>query len=129
MPHRRALLVLPLLAALLPGAARAAQRQPFTDAAFEAARAAGRPILIEVFAPWCPTCRAQRPHIDAVAADPLMAQAVLLTVDFDGQKAVLQRFGVRSQATLIAFRGSEERGRATGVTDPRAIRELLFRAL
>ncbi len=58
-----------------------------------------------------------------------MAQAVLLTVDFDGQKAVLQRFGVRSQATLIAFRGSEERGRATGVTDPRAIRELLFRAL
>lgn len=116
----------PVIAAM---PAVAAERQPFTDAAFEAAQAAGRPILIEVTAPWCPTCRAQKPHVDAVAADPRMREAVLLSVDFDSQKDALRRLNVRSQSTLIALRGREERGRATGVTDGAAIRELLLRAL
>jgi thiol-disulfide isomerase/thioredoxin len=117
---------LPLLAA---PPARAAERQPFTDAAFAAAQEAGRPILIEVTAPWCPTCRAQKPHVDAVAADPRMREAVLLSIGFDSQKDALRRLNVRSQSTLIALRGREERGRATGITDGAAIRELLLRAL
>jgi thioredoxin 1 len=127
---RRRQVVIAIPAALaLAAPARATQRQPFSDAAFEAAQAAGRPILVEVTAPWCPTCRAQKPHVDAVAADPRMADALLLSVDFDSQKDALRRLNVRTQSTLIAFRGRDERGRATGVTDGAAIRELLFRAL
>jgi thiol-disulfide isomerase/thioredoxin len=128
MLRRRLLIAAPALLAFAPPA-RAAQREAFSDAAFEAAQAAGRPVLVEVTAPWCPTCRAQKPHVDAVAADPRMREAVLLSVDFDSQKDALRRLGVRTQSTLIAFRGREERGRATGVTDGAAIRELLFRAL
>jgi thiol-disulfide isomerase/thioredoxin len=126
---RRPLLTALVALAALPRAATAADRTPFTDAAFQAAQAAGRPILIEVTAPWCPTCRAQKPHVDAVAADPLMREAVLLSIDFDTQKDALRRLSVRSQSTLIAFRGTEERGRATGITDGAAIRALLLRAL
>lgn len=107
----------------------AAERLPFTASAFEAAQAAGRPILIEVSAPWCPTCRVQQPHVEAVAADPRLRDGVLFTVDFDSQKDALRLLRVRSQSTLLAFRGREERGRATGITDPQAIRELLLRAL
>ena len=128
MRRRSLLLALPA-AGLLGAHARAAERAAFTEAAFQAAQAAGRPILIEVTAPWCPTCRAQKPHVDAVAADPRMREAVLLSVDFDSQKDALRLLSVRSQSTLIAFRGTQERGRATGVTDGAAIRELLFRAL
>jgi len=127
--RRRALVAILPAILLTMGHARAADRQAFTDAGFAAAQAAGRPILIEVTAPWCPTCRAQKPHVDAVAADPRMGDAVLLSVDFDSQKDVLRRLNVRTQSTLIAFKGTEERGRATGVTDPAAIRDLLFRAL
>jgi thioredoxin 1 len=125
----------PLIAALagaalaMPRAAGAADRTPWSDAAFRAAQAAGRPILIEVTAPWCPTCRAQKPHVDAVAADPRMRDAVLLSIDFDGQKDALRALSVRSQSTLVVFNGTQERGRATGITDGAAIRELLFRAL
>lgn len=126
----------PFLAALAFGwvaavaaPARAAERAPFSDAAFDAAQAAGRPVIVEVTAPWCPTCRAQRPHVDAAVGDPRMAQAILFTVDFDSQKDALRRLGVRSQSTLIAWKGREERGRATGITDGAAIRDLLFRAL
>lgn len=127
--HRRHLLLLIPAAMPLARPAAAAARQPWSDQAFDAAQAAGLPILIEVTAPWCPTCRAQKPHVDAVAADPRMRDAVLLSVDFDSQRDALRRLGVRSQSTLIAFRGREERGRATGVTDPAQIRTLLLSAL
>jgi thiol:disulfide interchange protein len=128
--HRRLLLAaLPALAvAAAARPARAAERAPFTDAAFDAAQAAGRPVLVEVTAPWCPTCRAQRPHVEATLADPRLARAVMFTVDFDSQKDALRRLNVRSQSTLVAFAGREERGRATGITDPAAIRALLLRA-
>lgn len=129
MLTRRKLAVLAAMPAVIALPAAAAQRQPFTDAAFEAAQAAGRPILIEVTAPWCPTCRAQKPHVDAVAADPRMREAVLLSIDFDSQKEALRRLNVQRQSTLIALRGREERGRATGITDAAAIRDLLLRAL
>jgi len=126
----------PLLGALAFGwaattasGARAAERAPWTDAAFAAAQAAGRPMIVEVTAPWCPTCRAQRPHVDAALAEPALTPALLLTVDFDSQKEALRRLGVRQQSTIIAFRGTEERGRIVGVTDPTQIRDLIRRAV
>lgn len=131
--HRRTLIAAAVTAgaALLAHApaALATERQPFSAVAFAAAQAAGRPILIEVHADWCPTCQAQRPHVEAVADDPRMREAVLFTVDFDNQKAALRQLRVRSQSTLIVFHGREERGRAIGITDPAAIRDLLMRAL
>lgn len=116
------------LAPTVAATAHAAERARFTPEAFAAAQAAGKPILIEVTAPWCPTCRAQKPHVDAVAADPRMRDAVLFTIDFDSQKDALRQLNVRTQSTLLAFKGAEERGRSTGVTDGAAIRELLLRA-
>jgi len=109
--------------------AHAAERAPWTDAAFAAAQAAGRPMIVEVTAPWCPTCRAQAPHVAAALAEPALASALLLTVDFDTQKDALRRLGVRQQSTIIAFNGSQERGRIIGVTDGGKIRELIRRAV
>ncbi|MBX9698880.1 MAG: thioredoxin family protein [Acetobacteraceae bacterium] len=127
--RRHALSGLAIAAIAASGPARAAERAAFSDAAFDAAQAAGRPILIDVFAPWCPVCRAQKPHIDATLADPALRGALFLTVDFDSQKDALRRLNVQRQSTLIAFRGREERGRATGITDGAEIRALLMRAL
>jgi thiol-disulfide isomerase/thioredoxin len=127
---RRPLLVLPAtLLGLAAAPARAAERGRWSDAAFDAAQAAGRPVLIDVWASWCPTCRAQEPGIEAALRDPALAGALFLKVDFDEDKDALRRLRVRSQSTLIAFRGTEERGRVIGVTDPAAIRALFLRAV
>lgn len=115
------------IAAIRP--ARAAERAAWSDAAFDAAQAAGRPILIDVWASWCPTCRAQEPGVEAALADPAFATALFLKVNFDDDKDALRRLRVRSQSTLIAFRGREERGRAIGITDPVAIRALYLKAV
>ena len=113
----------------LPHAASAAEVKPFTPAAFDAAGAAGRPILIDVSAPWCPTCKAQHPILSNLEAQPKFKDLVVLDVDFDSQKDVLRRFGVRMQSTLIAFKGDKEMARSTGETRPAPLAELLDSAL
>ena len=46
-------------------------------------------------------------------------------VDFDTSKTLLHQLNVQMQSTLIVYHGAKETGRATGITDPDAIRKLL----
>jgi thiol-disulfide isomerase/thioredoxin len=117
------------LAAGLFGAAQAAQRVPWNQSAFASAQDAGKSVIVDVTAPWCPTCAKQKPTIQALENDPKFAQAVVFEVDFDSQKEVLQRFRVSMQSTLIAFKGRTETARATGITDPAEVRALFERSL
>ncbi|NIJ35125.1 thioredoxin family protein [Sphingomonas oligoaromativorans] len=108
-----------LLVALLALAAVPAAAQPirpFSIAALKAAQAKGEPVLIDAFAPWCPTCRAQAPALDAIAASPDYAKLVILRLDYDHQIAEKKALGINQQSTLIAFKGSREVGRTLGVT-------------
>lgn len=108
-----------LPAALLALAAVPAAAQPirpFSIAALKAAQAKGEPVLIDAFAPWCPTCRAQAPALDAIAASPDYAKLVILRLDYDHQIAEKKALGINQQSTLIAFKGSREVGRTLGVT-------------
>lgn len=128
MLSRRALiLTAAVLAAALPRPGSAAE--PFDAAAFEAAQAAGRPILVEVSAPWCPICRAQKPIVGALAAQPRFKDLAVFEIDFDSQKALLRRFDARMQSTLIMFRGRDEVGRSAGETQPEWIESLAEKAL
>lgn len=121
--------VLVLAAALASPLAAAAEIAPFTPAAFDAAKASGKPILIDVSAPWCPTCKAQHPILSNLEAQPKFKDLVVLDVDFDSQKDVLRRLGVRMQSTLIAFKGDKETARSTGETRAEPLAALLDSAL
>ena len=50
--------------------ASAADSKPFDQAVFDASQAAGRPILVHVTAPWCPTCKAQAPILSRLESEP-----------------------------------------------------------
>lgn len=108
--------------------ARAADPVAYTQAAFEAAQAQGKPILVEVHAPWCPTCAKQRPILSELQRSADFSDLVVFNVDFDSQKDALRALNVQQQSTLIVFSGKTERGRSTGVTDPAEIKALLQRA-
>ena len=96
----------------------------YSDAAFMAAKASGKPFVIEFHADWCPTCRAQAPVLRSLSS----GKFTILTVNYDGQKAVVKKFGVRRQSTLIVFKDGREVGRAVGITGESAIRKLLAKA-
>jgi len=131
MLNRRQLLgTIVLSAALSLGPiAAAAERQPFDQAAFEAAQAAGKPILVEVSAPWCPTCKAQAPILARLRSEARFKDLLSFNIDFDSQKDLLRKFNVQTQSTLIVFKGKQETGRSTGVTDAAAIEALLAKSI
>ena len=100
--------------------------QPYDAKAFAQAQAAGKPILVDVFAPWCPTCAKQKPILEGI--EKSRPDLVVFQVDFDGDKAALKQFRVQYQSTLIVFKGMSEVGRSTGDTNPDSIGALISKA-
>jgi len=131
MPTRKSAFqtILPIITALFFAATACAAGKPFNQANFEAAQASGKPILLEVHADWCPTCRAQEPIISGLMQDPKNSDFVVLRVDFDNQKDVVKRFRAQYQSTLIVFKGKKEVSRSTGETRKDAIVAQLAKAL
>ncbi len=130
MISRRHLTVaLALTALLAPVVATAADQKPFDQAAFDAAQAQGKPVLVEVSAPWCPICKAQAPTLSKLRSDARFKDLASFNVDFDSQKDLLRKFNVTKQSTLIVFKGRQEVGRSTGDTNPASIEALLAKAI
>ena len=132
MIDRRSLLVAGLAVAgyfASPAPSAAFKSRTFDPTAFEAAQRAGKPVLIEVAAPWCPTCKAQRPILSLLGKDPRFKDLVAFQIDFDTQKDLLRKFDVRMQSTLISFKGTKEVGRSTGDTNAASIEALLSKSI
>lgn len=130
MTNRRTFLaLLGLLPLVFAAAARAGEPRPYAQDAFDAAQAAGKPILVAVSAPWCPICRAQKPILARLGADPRFGDLLIFEIDFDSRKDLLRKLGVRTQSTLIAYKGATETGRSVGETQPEWIEGLVEKTL
>lgn len=115
---------------LLPwSGTHAADALSFDPVAFSAAQKAGAPILIDITAPWCPTCWVQKPMLAILRNEDRFARLQMFMVDFDSQKDVVRAFGARTQSTLIAFKGAVEVGRSVGDTHYDTIAALAAKAL
>ncbi len=119
------LLAAVFVSALGLGAAQAATEQPYSQSAFDAAEAAGKPILLHITAPWCPTCAKQHPILESLYKEPANDALQVFDIDFDTSKPLLQKLHVQMQSTLIAYHGDKEIARTTGITSEPAIRELV----
>jgi thioredoxin 1 len=104
-------------------------RTEYTKDAFEAAQAAGGPIIIEVSATWCPVCKAQAPILASLKSRPEYRDVAFFEIDFDTQKDALQSLRVSKQSTLIAFKGKAEITRTTGDTSAAGIEKLFKSAI
>ncbi|HXB76956.1 MAG TPA: thioredoxin family protein [Bradyrhizobium sp.] len=102
---------------------------PFSAEAFKAAQEQGSPILVEIHADWCPTCKAQNPILEKLTADPKFKDLKIFRVDFDAMKPVVKEFGAQMQSTLIVFKGAREQGRSVGDTREASIAALLDQSL
>lgn len=118
-----------LFAGPLLSIAWAATAAPFSSEAFQKAQAAGKPILIEIHASWCPTCKAQAPILAELTAQPKFKDMAVFRVDFDSQKADVKHFRAQMQSTLIVFKGANEVGRSVGETRRDPIAALLDKSL
>jgi len=128
--HRSLLLAIVAAVALLGVLpASAAEWKPFSAAAFAEAQKEGKSILVDIFAPWCPTCRAQNPILVQLTREPQFNNLVVFKVDFDNQKGDVRALKAQQQSTLIAYKGETEKGRSVGMTDEKSIAALVNSAL
>lgn len=97
--------------------------------AFEEALASGAPIVVHVYASWCPVCRAQRPVLEALAKDKAFEGVKFLAVDFDKDKEFLRKHQVPTQSVILEFKNGKEVARILGITDADKIRAGLLGAL
>jgi thioredoxin 1 len=87
------------------------------------ARAHPRPVVVDVWAPWCGPCRALAPGLDRVAAR-YEGRVDLWKVNADDAPDLVRALGVRGIPTLIVIREGRELARDVGFLDEAALEEL-----
>ncbi|MBU2588172.1 MAG: thioredoxin family protein [Alphaproteobacteria bacterium] len=100
--------------------------QDYTPAAFARAQDAGKTIVVDVHAVWCPTCKAQAPTLDALRQEPRLKDAVFFKVDFDKEKAFLRQHRIPRQSTVLVFRGKQESMRSIAESRPKQLRQAVM---
>jgi len=122
--------ILLVLALVLAAPAQATPRwTPYSPEAFAAAQDSGKLVLVDVWASWCPTCKAQQPILEELRQDTRLADAVFIKLDFDREKAFLKSHRIPRQSTILAFRGEQEVLRSIAETDRLRLRSAVLGAL
>ena len=122
----RSLIATSLLAAVT--LAQAMTIVPYTPQALATAQKAGQPVAVHFHAEWCPTCKLQEKALNQMVAEPGLDITVLVA-DYDKEKDLRKSMNVRTQSTLVVFKGTEEKTRLAGETAPDKIRSALKSAL
>lgn len=115
--------------ALICSLGSAAGEQAYDKAAFDKALAEGKPVIVDFQADWCPTCKVQKPLVQALLKEPRMKDVVLFVADYDKEKDLKRALRVSSQSTFVVFKGGKEVGRSTGQTKKEDLAETFAKAL
>jgi len=79
-----------------------------TDATFaDEVLAAGAPVVVDFWAPWCGPCKAIEPALEELPLD-------VVKLDIDANPSTAARYGVLSLPTVILFAGGEPRETVLG---------------
>jgi thioredoxin 1 len=118
--------------ALASPAAQALETITYSEAALAAAEASGKPYLLDFFATWCSTCRAQERVLDALMADDARYRAIpIVRVDWDehARGPLVARLAIPRRSTLVLMSGKNELARLVADTRPQEIAGLLDKGL
>jgi len=87
-----------------------------------------RPVVVDIWAPWCMPCRSMAPLIEKLGND-YAGRVDVCKLNADEHPDLVRSLGVRSIPTLIVYRGVEELARRTGAQPQAALAELFQAAL
>jgi thiol:disulfide interchange protein len=132
--NRRLALSLLMAAALAAAAlpAEAAEVTNYTPEALAAAKASGKPFILDFFATWCVTCAAQHRVLDRLRAEnPAYAKIPFVQVDWDQNEhgPLVAAMKIPRRSTLVVLKGNAELGRIVALTSDGDIAGLLKLAL
>ena len=98
-----------------------------TDATFRTKvleRSSELPVVVDLWAAWCGTCRTLTPVLEKVVAASHGA-VELIAVDVDKNPRTAQAFGVQSIPSVFAFRDGQVVDSFVGARSERAVRKFV----
>lgn len=106
-----------------------AAEAPFDQAQFDKLIAQGKPVIVDFFADWCPTCKTQRPIVKELANDPSMKNVTIFIADYDKEKELKKQLKVIAQSTFVVFKDGKEVTRSIGQTKKYQIEATFLKAI
>ena len=113
----------------LSAQANASGWQTYDEAEFVMAQGKGKTIVVDVYADWCPTCRAQAPILNQLRKERQSSDTLFIKVNFDKAKAFLREHRIARQSTVLVFKGKKEVARSIAQTNRSALRGVVLNAL
>ena len=91
---------------------------------FSELMAAGQPLLIDFWAPWCGPCRMMAPVIDELAGE-YEGRVIVAKCNVDDAEDVAAQFNIRNIPTLVLMKGGQLVDRFVGVVAKKDIADAL----
>jgi len=105
-------------------AANAFEFKAYDAGTVNAAIAAGQPVVIHVYAPWCLQCRAQETILERLSTDKSYDGVSFYRVDYDKQKDAVKALDT-PRSTLIAYNGGAEVAKMSWGTSAQSVLSVL----
>ena len=102
--------------------------KPYSAPVVQEAQQAGKPYAIHFHADWCPTCRVQEKAFQSMKDDKEV-DVPIFVANYDNEKELKKKLNIRTQSTVVVFRGAEEKARVAGETDSQKLKAVLKKAL
>ncbi|MCK0127808.1 thioredoxin family protein [Erythrobacter sp. F6033] len=103
--------------------------QTYDAGEFMMAQKKGKTIVVDVYADWCPTCRAQAPIMEELRKEKQNGNTLFVKVNFDDEKAFLRAHRIPRQSTILVFNGETEVVRSIAETNRTRLRAKVLGAL
>jgi len=91
---------------------------------FDALLATKLPVLLDIYADWCPPCRRIAPLIEQLS-DELEGRAVVAKLDSEANPNLIAKLGINSLPTFLVFNEGSEVHRLVGIQSREKLLERL----
>lgn len=99
--------------------------EEFDAAAFARYQASGDPLLVEIYASWCPTCKAQHEAFEQIEESGRRPAIRAIRVDFDRDADFRKSLGINYTGALLIFQGEQRITEGDGLVTPDSILQFL----
>jgi len=101
----------------------------YNAAAFNNALEKGKSVVVHVHAKWCITCVRQEKPLKVELSKPAFSKIIAYRVNFDTDKAFLQKYRINTQSTIMIFKKGQLVMKSVGQTNQGVIAAILRKAL